>query len=283
MRELRCALGRALVGLVLVASALGAAAEELVIQVYALQYRTVEEVAPVLRPLVPEPGAVTGLGDRLVVKTSPGNLSTVEEVLSQLDREPRRLMISVRQEREEDLDALGASVGARVRVGDATVTAGRPGPGAGNRARVEVYGTDSRDEGVTTQKVQTLEGRAALVRAGTSVPVGEQYVFVGPGGPGVAGTVRYLDLATGFYALPRLSGDRVTLELSPFAARPAGVGGGVVDTQAASTVVSTRLGEWVVVASSVESAQDRGTGTVYSTRRRGETNRVILLRVDEVP
>ena len=33
MRELRCALGRALVGLVLVASALGAAAEELVIQV----------------------------------------------------------------------------------------------------------------------------------------------------------------------------------------------------------------------------------------------------------
>lgn len=268
---------------ILGAGAPGTPASELVIQVYALQYRTVEEVAPALRPLVPEPGAVTGLGDRLVVKTSPENLSTVQEVLNQLDREPRRLMIRVRQEREENLDALGASVGARVRVGDATVSAGRTGPGAGNRARVDVYGTDSRDEGVTTQKVQTLEGRAALVRAGTSVPVGERYVFVGPGGAGVASTVRYLDLATGFYALPRLSGDRVTLELSPFAARPAGVGGGVVDTQAASTVVSTRLGEWVVVASSVESAQDRGTGTVYATRRRGEANRVILLRVDEVP
>jgi hypothetical protein len=258
-----------------------AGAAELVTETFALKYRTVEELAPVLRPLVPAPGVVTGLGDRLVVKTTPDNLSAVAEVLGRIDRPPRRLVISVRQERAENLDAIRASLDARVRAGDTTLSTGRPGPGEGSRARAQVYGTESRDEGVTLQHVQALEGRSALIRAGTSVPVNEGYVFVGPGGVGVADSVRYLDLTTGFYALPRVSGDRVTLDLSPYSARLAG--GGVIDTQSAATVVSGRLGEWLVVASSAETDTDRGTGIVYSTRKRGEMNRLILLKVDELP
>lgn len=273
-------LRRILGGLALLAAALATTAGELVTEVFPLHFRTVEEVAPVLRPLVPPPGAVTGLGDRLVVKTTPENLPAVAEVLGRIDQAPRRLLIRVRQDREENLDALRASAEARLRAGDLRLSTGRPGGDSG--ARVEVYGTESRDEGTTEQQVQTIDGRAALIRAGTSVPVGEQYLFVGPAGAGVAGSVRYLDLATGFYALPRVSGDQVTLELSPFSARPSGSGGGAFDTQAASSVVSGRLGEWLVVASSVESGEDRGSGILYSTRRRGETHRLILLRVDEL-
>jgi hypothetical protein len=271
---------RALAVVTLLAVALAAAASGLVTEVFTLRFRTVDEVASVLRPLVPAPGAVTGLGDRLVVKTTAENLPAVAEVLGRIDQAPRRLLIRVRQEREENLDALRASAEARLRAGDLRLSTGRPGGDSG--ARVEVYGTTSRDEGTTEQQVQTIDGRAALIRAGTSVPVGEQYLFVGPAGAGVAGSVRYLDLATGFYALPRVSGDQVTLELSPFSARASGSGGGVIDTQAASSVVSGRLGDWLVVASSVESGDDRGSGILSSTRRRGDTQRLILLRVDEL-
>jgi hypothetical protein len=268
---------------ILLASMLGAHAAELVMETFALKHRTIEEIIPVLRPLIPPPGVVTGLNDRLVVKTTPDNLSAVAEVLGRIDQPPRRLVISVRQERAETLDALGASLDARVRAGDLTLSTGKAGRGEGSRAGVQVYGTESRDEGVTVQQVQTIEGHPALIRAGTSVPVGERYVFVGPAGVGVADSVRYLDLATGFYALPRVSGDRVTLDLSPHSARLGSAGGGVVDAQSAQAVVSGRLGEWLAVASSAEADTGRSGGIVYSTRKRGEMNRLILLKVEELP
>jgi type II secretory pathway component GspD/PulD (secretin) len=263
--------------------------EALELQTFTLQYRTLEELVPMLRPLVPAPGVVTGMGDQLVVRTTAEGLRMVAEVLEEVDRPPRRLLISVRQERAETLEALGASLRARIGTGEATLSAGEPGTGAAPRgdrprARVDVYATDSRDDGVSVQRVQGLEGQPALIRTGQSVPVGERYVLVGPGGASVAEGVRYLDVAIGFYVLPRVSGDQVTLEITPYSARLAGSGGGgVVDLQQAETVVSGQLGEWIVVATSAEQDRDQGTGLVYSTRRRGGQERLVLVRIDEVP
>jgi type II secretory pathway component GspD/PulD (secretin) len=280
----------AALALLLLGAAL-ARAEGLVVEVIGLKHSTVDQVLPVLRPLVPAPGAVTGMNDQLVVRATPETLQSVRDVLERIDRAPRRLLISVRQERAENLDALGASLAGRVQAGDLTLSSGRAGSAgvaaggerAGSRARVQVLGTESRDEGVVVQQVQALEGRSALIRVGQSVPVGERYVLAGPGGVTVADTVRYLDVSSGFYVLPRVSGDQVTLEISPHSARLSSAGGGVVDGQRADTVLSGRLGEWLVVASSANSDTARDVGVVYSTRRRGESNRLILVRVEEVP
>jgi type II secretory pathway component GspD/PulD (secretin) len=285
--------GRPLVVVAVLALSLSVQAGETAIETFDLEYRTAEEVVPLLRPLVPRPGVVTGMRDQVIVRGSPEAIQAVAEVLERLDRAPRRLMISVRQERSGSLDALGASLEARVRTGEVTASAGGPpeaeggltagvsSEGAGARARV--LGTRTRDEAALLQQVQTLEGRAALIRTGESVPVGERYVVVGPAGAGVADTVRYLDVTSGFWVLPRVSGDRVTLEVSPHSARLAERGAGVVDVQSAETVVSGRLGDWIVVASTAHTDSGASTGIAHSTRRRGELGRLILVRVEELP
>jgi hypothetical protein len=267
------------------------------IETFELLHRTAEEVIPVLRPLVPEPGVVTGMGDRVIVRGTREVLDSVAEALGHLDRPPRRLLVKVRQERAGNVEALGATVDTRGRAGELTLSTGRGGSGAGvetSRGRTEpgaagswaavrVLGTSSRDEGAVEQQVQTLEGRAALIKAGQSFPVGERYVLAGPGGATTAESVRYVEATSGFWVLPRVSGDQVTLEITPFGVRPASSGGGVVDLHRADAVVSGPLGEWLLVASSAQTSVYGGAGTAYSTRSRGELGRLLLIKVEELP
>lgn len=290
---LRAMAGRPLVVVAALALSLSVRAGDAAIGTFDLEHRTAEEVVPLIRPLVPSPGVVTGMGDQLIVRGSPEAIQAVADVLERIDRAPRRLMVSVRQERAGSLDALEASLAARVRAGEVTASVGGPrdagaGATAGVRsddvlARARVLGTRTRDEGAVLQQVQTLEGRAALIRTGESVPVGERYVVVGPAGAGPADTVRYLDVTSGFWVLPRVSGDQVTLEVSPYSARLAERGAGVVDVQRAETVVSGRLGDWIVVASTAHTEASASAGVAHSTRRRGELGRLILVRVEELP
>jgi len=69
------------------------------------------------------------------------------------------------------------------------------------------------------QTLQLLEGNSAFVRTGQSAPVPQRQVLRtivnGQIVERVIDSVEYRDVMTGFYALPRLAGDRVTLEISP--------------------------------------------------------------------
>jgi len=268
---------------------LSAWAESLVTEVIPLHYRPLDEMVRTLRPLVPAPGAVTGLNNQLVVRTTPSNLAEIRGLLARLDHPPRRLMIAVRQGRWEDLRGYLAEATGSVRAGDVTVSTGKeasPGRGVNvgvesddSQANVRVWSTRGRDDEVGVQRVQTTEGQEAFIQTGQSVPVGERVITYGT----VADTVRYQDVSTGFYVTARVSGDAVSLEVSPHSARLSPQGGGRIDYQAASTVVSGRLGEWIPLGGSQEDGTSSGRGTVYSTRRDANVNRAILVKVTELP
>ncbi len=270
-----------------------AVAQSMVTEVITLHYRTVDEVATILKPLVPPPGAVTGLQSQLVVRTTPENLQAVREVLEKVDQAPRRLMISVKQERNADTNGLRTDLSGRITAGDLTVSSGRPearGTGlvvnatseAGSRGSMRVLSTRSANNEVGVQRIQALEGRPAFIRAGRSVPVAERSLISSGTGTTVQDTVSYKDVTSGFYVLPRVSGNRVTLEIAPHSAHLSRGGGGKIDFQEARTVISGRLGEWLEVGGTLGESTDSGSGTAYSTRRRGDSSTVILLKVEEL-
>lgn len=58
---------------------------------------------------------------------------------------------------------------------------------------------------------------------------------------------QYSDVTTGFYVRPRVSGDRVTLEIGPQRDLLSRQSPGSVDVQSMATTVSGRLGEWMDV------------------------------------
>ena len=249
------------------------AAQTLVTEVIPLGYRTLEEIIPAIQPLVPPPGSVTGMNNQLVVRTTPDNLQAIKDVLSK----DMRLYLA---------ETTGSYQKKDVRVtADESV---RPGRGLNvsvegddnRRLNGRVFSNRSQDNEVGMQRIQTVEGREAFIQTGRSVPVADQYYG---GWRGRGGSVRYKDVNTGFLVLPRITGDRVTLEINPQRARESRRDGGKFDIQGANTVVSARLGEWVMVGGSEEDPTASGRGTVFSTRRDSNVNNVILLRVTELP
>src|SRR5690606_12915480 len=125
-RRVRMLCAAALIGLV--SPGRCAAGAELVLEVVPLRHRTAEQVLPVIRPLVPPPGTASGFQDSLIVRTTPAALAEVRRVLDAIDRPPRRLRVTVRQ----DAGAHRAEAGAGI-------------AGSADAAHGRVYATQSLD------------------------------------------------------------------------------------------------------------------------------------------
>lgn len=270
-----------------------AVAEQQVLEVITLGYRQADDVIPIVRPLLAPGGMVTGMNNRLVMRTTPANMAELKQVLAAIDSAPRRLQISVRQTATAEGTRDSASVSGTAAVGsNAQMTVARP-PGARNApgvsvqsGRVDVEGhavssRAARDEGVT-QTVQVLEGNAAFIRTGQSVPSTITQITQTPGSNQVMQSTQYIDADTGFYATPRVSGDRVTLEISTARDRVRNPATGAVNVQRVGTVVSGRLGEWIEIGGSTE-RMDRSQSEILARSRdaRSESRRVLLM-VEEV-
>jgi hypothetical protein len=289
------ALAVVLVGWLAIAASVKSA--ELSLEVIELRYRTVEQLLPILQPLVQKPGTVSGMHSSLIVRTTPANLAEIRRVLDAVDRAPRRLMITVRQDADANRSDEGVSVSASIGTPRARVTL--PGGDAGDsgavvqarrgddRARARVYSTQSLENDRTTQQVQVIEGSEALIRVGQSVPVPSRSVVRRVIGGRVVeqtvDTVDYRDALTGFLVRPRLAGEVVTLELSPQRDTLGTQGPGSINVQRVSTTVSGRLGEWIEIGGIVSGRAFEASGTAYRTNSAAGDDRRVLVKVDEIP
>ena len=70
-------------------------AESMKIEIIPMKNRMVEEVIPIIKPLVVKGGTVTGMNNQLIVKTTPSNIQLIKSILIQIDNAPRKLLISV--------------------------------------------------------------------------------------------------------------------------------------------------------------------------------------------
>ena len=257
--------------------ALTLAAADLVLEVIPLRYRTVEQVLPVLQPLVPKPGTISGMQSQLIVRTTPSNLAEIRRVLTAIDRQPRKLLITVRQDADAYRGAEGAEVAATVTRGSSRSTA----------AGARVYSTQGLENDRNTQQVQVLEGNDAFIRVGVSVPVYDRRIVRDVIGGRVVersvDTIDYRDILSGFHVRPSVAGDIVTVEISPQRDTPADQGRGSMNVQRLGTIVSGRLGEWLQIGGIVSGRSSESSGTAYRTDAGKTEDRRILLKVDEIP
>ncbi len=251
------------------------------VEVIPLRHRTVEHMIPTLQPLLDAGGAITGANNALIVRSSRRNIEDLKRVVATLDTPPRRLLISVRQDVSADvarreLQASGTAGGAHgaVSIGEPV----RPDSGATVRLLDSTSASDERN----VSRVQALEGSPAYIAIGQSIPVPVDTVIRTPYGSDVRRSVEYRDLNTGFEVVPRLSGDRVTLDIAPRRDVPGAYGRGSADTQRIVTSASGRLGEWFELGGVVRDAA-RDDGRMLSSRTRGERDvRGVWVRVDEI-
>lgn len=286
MRDLFCWMW-----LALLLSPLAAAGE---LEIINLRHRSAEDVLPVIRPLLEKDDVASGMNYQLILRTSPQNLEQVRKLLESIDVAPRRLKITVLQNADSETVArltgvsgnIGLSREARVAVPDSGGGSGlniELGQGQ-DRLKAGVSSTRALEDERNTQQLQVLEGNRALVRGGQSVPVPQRQVIQGPWGTRVIDSVQYQEIGSGFYVLPRVNGDRVTLEISTQndALVPDGGDYPVMRVQQASSTLSGRLGEWLEVGGlGQQKDHDNSTLSTRGTSRIRE-QRNVLIKVEEV-
>jgi len=239
------------------AAALGAAGAcaQGSLEIIPLRHRTLEQVLPVLRPLLEPGGVLTGRSNQLIVRTSPQNLAQIRAALAAIDTPLRRLQISVRfddasESHEREIAARGVV---------------RPGR-SGGELRAFESGAAAGER--VDQRLQVLEGGRAFIAVGQTRPLG-----------GAAPAVQ--DLATGFVVVPRLAGNRVNLDISPQRETPAATPGSV-RTQRLATTVNARLGEWVELGGTSSAGAAATGGILASGARRSASSSRVWVKVEEV-
>ena len=248
-----------------------AAAQQM--EIIELRSKTVDQVLPVLQPLVEPGGTLTGMDNQLFLKASPRNRAEIKRALAALDTPLRRLIIRVTENRQAERNDRGAAGGGQVVLGSTR----RADVGA------TVWDTKSVRGERAGQMVQTVDGGRAYIQIGRSLPVPMRQMIVGPGGAIINETVVYRDIGRGFYASPRVNGQRVTLEISqqseslegnqPYAG---------VSQQRLAATVSGQLGEWIELGGGGrQSAGNQGGGFNISTSD-ARDNRAIWLMVEEL-
>jgi len=229
------------------------------IEVIELHSRTLEEVIPVIRPLLGADESVTGMGNNLVLKAPPARIREIRRLLLELDRPPQRLLITVGNQGDVARSSRGYSAGADIRAGDGQISINSPGkPVDETSARIRLHDRATQRSSSAGYQVQTLEGRPAWINSGMRMPLSGVERYYRNGIPYERRTTQLQDVSSGFYVVPRLQGDSVTLEILQHDDRAAR-GRGVVDTQSTGTVVRGRLGEWLQLGG-IDSRADTSRG-----------------------
>lgn len=242
------------------------------LEVIELRSKTADQVLPTLLPLVEPGGTLTGMNNQLFLKASARNRTDIKRALAALDTPSRRLIIRISQNRQADESARGAEASGQVVLGSS------------RRSHVEarVWDTKSVRGESAAQMVQTVEGGQAFIQIGRSLPLPMRQVVIGPGGAIINETVVYRDVGRGFYAVPRVNGQRVTLEISQQADSMSGYGRGAIDTQRISTTVAGHLGEWIELGGGGSQAVGQQGGGLSVGTSDARDNRSIWLMVEEV-
>lgn len=279
--------------IVLMTVSVGAIADNRKLEIIPLEHRLVNDVLPIVQPLVEPGGTVTGMNNQLIIKSSPANIAEIKEVLAKIDRAPRQLMITVKHHQSLNEQRNAAGVSGRYSKGDITVETdgslrredllARIEDDEDNHLKYELKNRTGSSDDRNTYRVQATEGYPAYIQSGTSLPFPTRNVYVAPGNVIVQDGYQYQDATSGFYVLPRVQGNTVTLEVAPRTVQvQTGHGPPVIRLQDVQTVVSGQLGEWIPIGGIDQSSSRSDQGILRHGNSQSSEQGTMLIRVDEI-
>ncbi len=233
------------------------------IKTFDLQHRSAEELIPVLRPMVEKGGAISGQGYLLIIRSSKENLQQLGAMIERLDKAPTMLRILVDREGEQQGNSTGASVS-----------------GSSDHARISVYSNQQNRNHNAGQQLQVMEGHWATIRSGQSIPQRVQQYRYTPDGTRIEQHIEYQNVESGVEVRPRLSGNRVTLDVRPFRAAPISRPGGAIEKEEIVTTVSGQLGEWIELGGATEQQNSQGQGILYLQNKKEQTHSSVRIKVE---
>jgi type II secretory pathway component GspD/PulD (secretin) len=257
------------------------------LEVIPLKNRTVEEVIPIIRPLLGRNESVTGMRQQLIVRASPRKLREIKSLLGKIDAQLRNLQITVKLGLRSQLNMREQELSGEVPIGDSgrviistgeregVVVEGKSGRGT---VRGRISDRESHSDEMNTQVVTTLEGNPATIYIGQQIPFTITENFRTGNRNNQFESTEFKDVRTGFRVLPRIRGDQVILEISPQQSR---IINGNIETTGLNTVIRGRLGEWIELGGLSQNRDEQGSEIASRNTSSQIEKRSVFLRVDE--
>ena len=262
-----------LLGLVLLVSAVQAGS----ITTIQLRNRPAVEVIPIVKPMLGADDTITGQGFKIFLRSSAETLDQVMAMIEALDIAAKTLQISVFQGSDRDLRAVDISGNIQIESGDTSVSIGTNRNKTGS---INISSTRSRLQNNPIHQLHLTEGQEGYIETGEQIPYFSGVNWILPEAAG--GGIEYNDVTTGFYVLPRIHGENVTLQVSPFRNSQSKSRGGNIETLHANTTITGRISEWLLIGGATEQtkASQSGIGSYSSTKSRNNTS--IWIKADPV-
>ena len=247
-----------------------------------LQSRTADELIPILEPLLGAGDVITGQGYRLFLRAPAQTVEEVKQVVRALDIAARVLLISVSQGSRRDFESQRIdgniqveSDNSRIDIGsDSGNAAGNIDYGDGN-VSIGVSGSSNRSsrQSNPVHRLRVTEGTRGFIETGSEVAYNSGLY---------GGTTDFKRATTGFYVLPRVNGDEITLEVSPFKNEPVENSSGRIETQQARTTIRGRLGEWLSIGGVSQQFQRTQSGIGSRSSAAGSRDDSIWIKAELV-
>lgn len=255
-----------------------------------LSNRPAEEIIPIVKPMLGADEVITGQGFKIFLRSSPATLAQIEALIDTLDTAAKTLQISVFQGDTRGLSELDIGGYIQIESDRANVDIGtrknKTGEGsasitystANGSANINGTRTRMRLEDNPIHQIRVTAGTEAYIETGEQIPYFSGTNWIAPKTAG--GGIEYKNVTSGFYVLPRVHGDNVTLQISPFKNSQNNARGGSIETQSASTTITGRVGEWLLIGGATEQLKraQSGTGSYSSTQSR--KNQSIWIKAD---
>ncbi len=227
-------------------------AQHTAMEVAPLYNRPASHLQPIISPLLEQSERVIANGSSLIIKATPSRLEALKDLITQLDTPLKTLTITVLQTRTKTARSLNAAADTSL-----STPAQRPSKLSGH-----ISGRFAQTEGFKnldqSHLLKTLEGHTASIRTGKVFLM--QNISNADSRhhqPLISRNTQLIAANTGFTLLPRLTGNQVTLQISPWSDKlnP----NGVFNNHQAHTTIRVKLGEWVEIGGMNQYSQSSNT------------------------
>ncbi len=249
-------------------------ATDLVIKVVPLNNRFASDIQPLISPFLEDSERIIATRSNLIIKATPFRQKEIKKLIDQLDTRLNNLTISVIQSNTETAESLNASANIRINIprnGHAPLS---------TRFRGRFANTDELNQSDSHQKIQTLDGKEAFIKTGGIHPVENTSIHHSDYGYStISKNTQLIESSTGFRVLPRITGNQVTLDISPWSDNM--TNNGQLSTQSGHTTIRVDFGQWVEIGGVDEQRHHSSYGSLSRHHSTKNKQMKVLIKVEK--
>jgi len=256
-----------------------------------------QALIPTIAPLYADSAKITARNNTLIVKAPRHILLEIEQLLKEIDKPMRNLLIEVASSLDGSGNYQQNSVQGRIKIGDDAVIKSRTPEHDSSNMSVR-YGkngsviktTHTRRSSSRNNpdhfKIRAVEGNWSYIQVGQKVPyyTTNNYGFQNNGYNNryrpLQNSVELVDVTSGFDVYPTVNGEQVTLKVRPHNSSMNREYPDRINTRAIDTVVTGRVGQWIYLGGADSQVNEQSSGYTYSTRRDSELDTHYKIKVN---